>query len=346
MMTAVQVVGLLIGMLFFSLLLVYGYILLTTKKMQWQERQYHIYLKKQEQAWHSYLLEGEAIAPKMIPKNNGMLRAIEEICSTYLRLVNDQEIQQRITHFAETYLTKYYRQQLTSRIWSTRVNALRYIGLFKMTSLVEESRKLLTQNISQEERFELLQLLALQNTEALLTILKEQNLPKNEYKRLLRLLPTKELVQVIEQSMHLPQVAQLILAEVAAERRDPLLLPYAKKLLKSEESELRIGGLKISNALQAMLPITTIVSFVTSDSYVERLFAAKNLSHNTAREALPQLKKLLSDENWYVRHEAAAVIVQHEDGAQLLQDVIATSSDRYAVDIAKQALQNGGELHG
>ena len=346
MITAVQVVGILIIIIFSSLLIGYGYILLTTKKMQWQEQQYHTYLKKQEQAWHSYLLEGEAIAPEMVPKNAGMLRAIEEICSTYLRLLNDKEIQQRITRFAETYLTKRYRQQLMSRTWSTRMNALRYIGLLKMTSLVEESRKLLTKNISQEERFELLQLLALQNPETLLTILKEQHLPKNEYKRLLRLLPTKELVQVIEQSMDLPQVAQLALAEVAAERRDPFLLPYAVQLLKNEDSELRIGGLKISYALQATLPSTIIAPFVTSDLYVERLFAAKNLAHNTAREALPQLKKLLSDENWYVRNEAAKVIAEHEDGAQLLRDVIATSPDRYAVDIAKQTLQHEGELHG
>lgn len=345
MMSAIQLVLVLIVVVTIALFVLYIYIVLSSKKVKKQQLHYHAYLNEQEHNWHTYLLDETAIMPSMIPQNEGQFLAVEYICSTYLRLLSDESIQTRISHFAEKYLKERYKTQLMSKMWSTRMNALRYIGLFDIDSLVASSQQLLTTKIKADERFEIIQLFALQDSTALMEIIQNESLHRNEYRRLFMSLSPHTLLEVFKQFAYLPDIAQRIAVQVAAERRDPMFLPYVDTLLQDEESELRIGGLKIVYELGASLPIESLSPFVTATSYVERLYAVRNLNFTPMYQAIPYLETLISDENWYVRQEVAYVLYQHEEGRTVLGGIIANSTDPYAVDIAKQVLQKEGALH-
>lgn len=341
MISAVKSVGILIVMITVSLLFLYFYIVATSRKMRRQQACYEKYCLQQEKNWHNYLMDGMSVAPEMLPRKTGEFLAVEYICSTYLRLVRDEEIHTRITQFATQYLTERYKKQLQSRVWSTRMNALRYIGLFSVTSLVEPSRQLLNKKITREERFEVIQLLALQDTTALLDIICKESLQRNEYRRLFMSLSPEALVKLFQQLWSLPNEAQLLAVQVAAERRNPLFLPYVNELLQCEESELRIGGLKIVYELGASLPIERLAPFATATSYVERLYAVKNFNFTFLYDALPYLQNLIGDENWYVRHEAARVLSQSDEGVAVLKGIIENSTDTYAIDVSRQVLHRG-----
>lgn len=346
MMSAVKSVGILIAIITISLFLLYFYIVTTSRKVRRQQAYYEAYCLQQEKNWHNYLMDGMPVAPEMLPQKPGEFLAVEYICSTYLRLVKDEEIHTRITQFATQYLTERYKKQLQSKVWSTRMNALRYIGLFGVTTLVEPSRQLLNKKITREERFEVIQLLALQDTMALLDMICKESLQRNEYRRLFMSLSPEALVKLFQQLWSLPNEAQLLAVQVAAERRNPLFLPYVNELLQSEESELRIGGLKIVYELGASLPIERLAPFATATSYVERLYAVKNLNFTFLYDSLPYLQNLIRDENWYVRREAAYVLCQSDEGIAVLESIVANSTDPYAVEVSMQLLNEGGRQHG
>lgn len=345
MMLAVKIVLILIIGITIALSLLYIYIIYTSRQMRKQQRQYEMYYKEQEHHWHSYLLEGQPIVPSMLPRTTGQFLAVEYICSAYLRLLKDEEIQAKISQFAEAYLRPRYKKQLMSNIWSTRMNALRYIGLFGIASLVESSRQLITMKITQEERFEIIQLLALQDSSVLIDIIQNEPLQRNEYRRLFMSLSPEVLLELFRQFSSLPVVVQLIATQVVAERRNPIFLPYVNTLLHHDESELRIGGLKIVYELGASLPIERLAPFVTATSYVERLYAVKNLNFTFLYDSLPYLQNLISDENWYVRREAAHVLCQSDEGIAVLESIVANSTDPYAVEVSMQLLNEGGGQH-
>ncbi len=344
MMDAVQLVGVLILLLLISLLSLYGYILVANRRSKKIARQFTMYYQYQEQAWHRYLLEDAPLTSAMIPQQEGEYRAIEKIASTYLRLVKDPVIKKRITLFAEQYLADRYEKQLHSKAWSVRLNALNYIGILGVTSLLPHIFVLLQQNTTKEERFEMLQVIALYEQEAAVEIIKDQTflLTSSEYKQLFYLLNNKALHQLLKELDILDHKGQATLIDVVAQRRDAQFLPYVNYLLQHDNSELRIGGLKLLYEMHALPSINQLEPFIISTSYVERLYATKNLGQLPLSVAQPYLLVLLEDKNWYVRHQAARTMATYDQGLFYLQQFITESNDAYAIDVAKQILQESG----
>ena len=91
----------------------------------------------------------------------------------------------------------------------------------------------------------------------------------------------------------------------------------------------------------ASLPIERLAPFATATSYVERLYAVKNFNFTFLYDALPYLQNLIGDENWYVRHEAARVLSQSDEGVAVLKGIIENSTDTYAIDVSRQVLHRG-----
>lgn len=138
MMSAIQIVTILV---FLFLLLMYLYLVLNNVKIVKQQKQFATYLETQESTWLQYVLHGAAVTTEMIPKNEGSYRSVETIGSRHFRLAKDFEIHTRNSKFTEQYLAARYKKQLRSHLWSVRMNALRYIGMFGLTSFLLECRR-------------------------------------------------------------------------------------------------------------------------------------------------------------------------------------------------------------
>ena len=341
MMSAIQIVAILVCLVFLFLLLMYLYLVLNNVKIVKQQKQFATYIETQESSWLQYVLHGAAVTTEMIPKNEGSYRAVETIGSRYFRLAKDVEIHTRISEFTEQYLAARYKKQLRSHLWSVRMNALRYIGMFGLTSLLPECRQLLKGKVSKEERFEIIKLVILYAHASVFEeiVNPKQQMTSSEYKQLFMMLKNKERFALFAQLEGIPPLAQQALIEVFIQLRDPQMLPAAEQLLQSEWEELRIGGLKLLSEMGGVVSLETLEPFVASPSFVERMYAMKCLSAIPFEAAKRFLEQGLHDENWHVRRQAAISLCTSEQGRMYTKWFIKESNDRYAVEMASEILK-------
>ncbi|KMY53868.1 hypothetical protein AC623_07700 [Bacillus sp. FJAT-27231] len=295
----------------------------------------------------AYLLGSEeALYNRWINDTPFSIQALEELLEEAAMMLKGEEIGATITSLAEERLTAEYKRRLTKRRWSTRMNVLYRIEGFRMTSFSPHLWLALAENSLQTEaeRKEAIRVLASLQSQALARDLVDLAPPysKGLYKDVLRRFNDTYQLFFIENYEKLNNVFKQAIIEWMAEKQDYSNIPFIKAQLKQPHLELRIAALKVLYLFGYAEEETDIYPFSSSVHWQERMLFAKLAGAAKKDRFLPQLTKLIADENWFVRNAAGEAIQKYADGTLILQHIVETHRDRYAKDMAAQWLESEG----
>lgn len=147
MITENQLVYLLIGIASFSIILLTLFLYLFIQRLRQNRFEHKIqtYIKNHMDEWNNYLLNEQAEV-SIIPSpsiSSADKTAIDRIFSHYVQNIKDEDILDKIAHYAQLNLQKFYLKKLHSKNWGERISTLHKISDFKMSFLVPEVEHLL-----------------------------------------------------------------------------------------------------------------------------------------------------------------------------------------------------------
>jgi len=112
--------------------------------------------------------------------------------------------------------------------------------------------------------------------------------------------------------------------------------------LQSPHLELRVAAARALGRLGMGEAIPALAMALTDDCWPVRAMAAQALGRLNASPAVDALAECVSDRAWWVRHHAAyALAAIGGDGHDALCDLAVRSDDRYAREMARDALEYG-----
>ena len=112
-----------------------------------------------------------------------------------------------------------------------------------------------------------------------------------------------------------------------------------ERRLLAGDMDLRAAAARALGLMQAIECATSVIAALRDESWQVRSQAARALGRMRAPLATHALAARLTDPSWWVRHHAAyALGDMGEDGQAALRQVIASSPDPYARDMAHEAL--------
>lgn len=221
------------------------------------------------------------------------------------------------------------------------MNTLHRIEKFSMDSLVEECLEIYNaKRTSELEALQVLRILSNLQDERLFTILleEEREFPHFYYLDIFKRLDEPLFEQFTSVGEKFSIWIQLALVESVGNRGEYKYLPFIESYLTSEDTEFRIRALKSLVKIGYVTNVENIRSSFESESWQERMMAAKLMKPLREKRYLNQLLLLLTDESWWVRTTAAESIMAQYDGHLILEDVASTHVDRFARDAAKEWL--------
>lgn len=275
------------------------------------------------------------------PQSKAMREALEDVLTRYYSLMKGNTLMMaEIETMAERYFYSHYQNQLSSS-WSTRMNTLYRIEKFRMASLTEECLAIYeSKRATEMETIQVFRILANVQDDRIYTFLLKETKEYSSFyyldifSRLERPLFDK-FVESIDQ---FPLFIQQTLIEAMGERKEYEYLPYVEAFLGSSEAEFRIRALKALSKMGYMSKADMIIPSLTSDSWQERMMAAKAAKMQRDDRLIQFLLRLLSDKEWWVRTAAAESLSYQSKGKALLREVSETHEDRFARDIAHEWL--------
>lgn len=229
---------------------------------------------------------------------------------------------------------------LKNRKWSIKINALSRISDFQLEQLLKECKRLKDNKLSHEEYFLLLLIYSKMDATYFNTIIQSTNatFSENEYKRLLLELDLENLHGLIDHFSQLSSRFQYALIDVLGTKGDVDSLSFLEEHLGNDDDEIRIRVLKAINKIGIVLNWEKYFEFTESGLWEERLMVTKLFRNAPFELVLPFLKKLLKDESWWVRSEAARIIYDSKHGEDILKEIISVSTDQFAIDMATEYL--------
>ncbi|WP_404448520.1 HEAT repeat domain-containing protein [Sutcliffiella horikoshii] len=277
-------------------------------------------------------------------------KAMEELFSDFADVVQGDEVQERITLFANTHFMEKYKRNLIHRRWSIRMNSLYAIEDFHLKSMVPYLLNIYEKrSLTQEERRQLLKILVRFQTNHWGELLKEPKWRLSEfmYRSLLGVMTESQFQVMVTNFDDFPEYIQLPVLDMIGIEGKREFFPFLENLLRISSGEKKIRILKAMNELgySKIMEWMEHVDFKES-SWEERLMLSKLLGRTNHRESLLILTELLSDTHYDVRNNAAKSILSIKGGADLLYQVLETSEDRFARDMADEWLQRGGQIRG
>ena len=112
--------------------------------------------------------------------------------------------------------------------------------------------------------------------------------------------------------------------------------------LQSPHLELRVAAARALGRLGMGEAIPALVMALTDDSWPVRAMVAQALGRLSATPAVDALAACVADRSWWVRHHAAyALVSMGDEGRDALCELAARSEDRYAREMAREALDMG-----
>lgn len=307
-------------------------------------RKKEAYLREKQMLWYRYFRDEEKFHASLIPKNKFEVQAVEEVFLAYLNNVFTPAILEKIKLFSNQYLKQHFLRLLRSRKWGDRINAMERIVDFHIDSLVEECERIDEKKLSHEEHFQLLRIVTVVRQEQFVD--KLLTLPvlfsEYEYKKLFISVDEEILKNVMNRMEELPDTCKFALIDILGIKRNMDALPFLESQLKHSNDEIRIRSLKAIYELGILSDPEKYVHFNTSSLWEERLMHAKLLGNLPIAYSLPYLEVLLQDDSWWVRSQAAETIGKSKRGEEILQGIIETASDPFAIDIANEVLWKGG----
>ena len=114
--------------------------------------------------------------------------------------------------------------------------------------------------------------------------------------------------------------------------------------LTSPHLELRVAATRALGRLGMGEAIPALLTALEDEAWPVRAMAAQALGRLSASPAVEALAACVSDRSWWVRHHAAYALASiGGDGHDALCDLAARAEDRYAREMAQEALQFGAK---
>lgn len=131
------------------------------------------------------------------------------------------------------------------------------------------------------------------------------------------------------------------LGDVNYRQAESALIEYARR---DVESELKAAVVKYAGLVTALESVDFLIEKTADDDWLIRSQAAKSLGAVADPSAVPVLVTLTRDPVWWVRyHSARALANILPEGLMALEEIATAAPDRFASDIADQALYEAGE---
>lgn len=335
---SVDVVLMVILIMVIILCLFTVYIMFQRQREVRLDRRRDAYLKAYSQQWYDYLLNDKNFSVTLIPRGKPEVNAIEILFLSYLKNLSNVNIMKKIKGFSNLYLLEYYKKDLTSPRWSIRMNALYRIFDFQIVEAIDTCNSLEIKKISKEEYFQLLKIHSLFHPTIFMEKIRQLKFDysESEFRRLFVLLEEDVFIRFFDDFDHFPARVQFAVIDTAAVKRNMDYIKRLEKLLQHEIDEVRIRALKGLNEIGVIKDLTIYLPFVASDIWEERLMVAKIFKYIPLSFSYSYLEKLLQDDNWWIRSEAAKTIAKDGNGVGKLKSFIESSKDIYAVEIAKE----------
>lgn len=301
--------------------------------------------KQHSTSLYLYLTEGEELPNSCIPVTKWKRKAIEEMLSSYMNNLAGDMVTSQVNAYTELYLQDYYRKQLRNHKWSTRLNVLYKIADFHMYFLIDDVVQLLNskQKYSKDEYFQMYRLLAIFRHEAFWDHLlrPKKELGELDYKKLFTYLDQHQLEMIIEQYEKLPVILQKSVIEIVGSKHLSEFSFFLEERLKEDILEIRIRSLKSIAQIGLIRDVSLYLPFAQSVHWEERMMVAKLLANIPLTMSKTYLYNLLKDSSWWVRFQAAHSILSHKNGVEMLERIITSTDDRFAMDMAKAVLGKG-----
>ncbi|MFP7295640.1 HEAT repeat domain-containing protein [Neobacillus niacini] len=272
------------------------------------------------------------------------LKAIEELLSRYVKILEGEEERKRLSDLASLYLQDYYRKLLKNRRWSRRMNALYHIEDFHMTVLKEDVIQLITKKtLSKRENVQVLRILASFQTNGFPDLLKnhEHYLNEYDYRSILMRLNQGLFEQFVLQFHKSSNSLQLAILDVISLKKANIYRAFTESVFTAYKGEVRIRALKALAEIGDMQDVEPCLEMMYSPEWQERMVAAKLIGSIKEERGIPRLIELLHDHSWWVRSQAGQSISQFPNGKSILQSVLARSKDAFARDMAWDWLHKG-----
>lgn len=301
------------------------------------------YIQEKQLIWFDYFREGTGIPTILIPKNRYEIEGIEQIFLVYLHNLKTSSIVEKISQFSNEYLYTHYKGELNSRRWSRRMNAMERIVDFQIDRLVDDCHQMNQEKLSTEEQFQQLKIIANLKEEEFICALRKTTHIFSEYayKRIFMDVSEDVFEALLKEIDTLPLTCQYCVVDLVGIRRERAYLSYLNTFISSNDDEMRIRALKAIYEIGVVTDIQSYTQFSEADAWEERLMFVKLLAYIPVEEAYPHLRKRMRDEAWWVRLQAGTVMRNYKNGAQLLEEIVETEQDPFAVDMAKAFLKEG-----
>jgi HEAT repeat protein len=271
-------------------------------------------------------------------------KAIEELLSRYNRILEGEDEKLRLSELASMYLTDYYRKRLKSKRWSQRMNTLYHIEDFNLRPLIEDIYRLtVKKRLSHEELIRTLRILALFQHKELFEMLtvRYHSLSEFEFRNVLIRLEKQKFDQFIFHFHKSSPPLQKAILDVISIKKELNYLAFLENIFSSYKGEIRLRALKALSEIGYVKNMEPYLELLYSTKWEERMVAAKLVGSLKEVKAISRLIELLHDQTWWVRSQAGQAICQFPNGHDILREVLETSKDAFAKDMAWEWLHKG-----
>ena len=271
-------------------------------------------------------------------------KALEELLSRYARVLEGEEEERRLAEIAGLYLRDYYQKRLNNQRWSQRMNALYHIEDFKMRLLEKDVIQLLDRKrLSNEEAVHVLRILASFQYPRIFSIITDHffALSEFDYRNIFLRLENNLFDQFILSFHKLSMIMQNAILDVISIKKDLSYLAFTENIFSSYTGEVKLRALKALAEVGYVKNIYPYMELLYSSKWQERMIAAKLIGALKEESGLPRLIELLHDQSWWVRSQAGQAIYQFPNGKGILGNVLETTNDVFARDMAWEWLHKG-----
>ncbi|RXJ01914.1 hypothetical protein DS745_08755 [Anaerobacillus alkaliphilus] len=331
--------------LFFTLLLLFGYLLLQKHKDIKRKLRKARIKEKIRDGIFEHLNEGQEVKTRLFQRDPLSYEVVQELLLEYGTMVKGDEEQKRLQQFAEFHFSSYYQELLSHQNWSIRMNTLYSIENLSMKSMETDVWNHFAESTYEEtvEQQQQIRVLAKLQSEKLAShLFVDKNIyPLPLYKEVLRTFQTDLFDQMVGRYDEANETLKVAILAIFAEKNDTSYLPLVERELENGHTDIRLQALKVIRSFGYVGNIELFSTFATSSLWQERMLFCKIAAVITKERFKETLVRLIGDESWWVRNAAGEALANYHDGDFILTHISEENEDSFARDMAKQWL--GGE---
>ncbi|PLT27666.1 HEAT repeat domain-containing protein [Peribacillus deserti] len=271
-------------------------------------------------------------------------RALEELLSSLASVLQGEELTRNVARIADHQLSGYYKTELKSRLWSTRMNALFHIDIFSISSLEKDILVLLhSRRPSAEERHHCYRILASFNYHGLIELISNDpdGVSEFEYRHILYRINRNQYDQMVLSFYKFNDALKYAILDCIGMQKRLEYTPFLESVAEHTSGECKIRALKALISVGHVKDVNKYLILSKSREWQERMLAAKMFGVVRDKSLIQTLVELMHDQSWWVRFQAGSSIRKYPDGEKTLLSIYQNDSDPYARDMAWEWVNEG-----